>query len=109
MEFDINTTEDKETDSTIVEIIFEDGKALRAHIHNWKNDDETRGVIARTVYNIVNKYIQEQLKKTIEEKGFTIKHGGRPRKNDESDEKKENHRKSSLAYYYRQKAKIVAS
>ena len=85
MEFEIKTSEDNENKTTSIEVIFEDGNIVRTQIQNWKSDEDTRGIIARAVFNIVKKEMEKNLSKTIEEKGYIIKHAGRPKSNSENE------------------------
>jgi hypothetical protein len=106
MNFTITTTEDKENNTTDISVIFSNGKTIKTQIQNWKNDVDTRGSIARAVFNIVKEEMEASLSEIIEEKGYKIKHGGRPRftEKEKSEEQRERDRKKSLAYYYRKKA-----
>ena len=106
MEFEIKTIKNEEENTTYIEVIFSNRKIVKTQIQNWNCDVDTNGDIARTVFNIVKEEIETMLPKTIEEKGYIIKHSGRPRftNRNVSEEQRERDRKKSIAYYYRKKA-----
>ena len=106
MEFEIKKIVNTENKTTSIEVIFEDGIVRRTEIQNWESDEDTRGIIARTVFNIVKEEIERNLSKTIKEKGYIIKHAGRPKcNNGKSEEQRASARRSSLHITIEKKAK----
>jgi hypothetical protein len=110
MEFTITTTEDKENNTTEVEVKFEDNysEPIKTTIKNRKNDVDTKGLIAREVFNIVKKVVEKRLSETLNEKwGYKLNHQGRNAlqgKREVSEEQRQRERRNALNYYYRHKA-----
>lgn len=112
MDFVIGIKEDAET--TDIKISFPDGKCFKSNIKNGSSAEETKMKVGKEIFRLVYfNAMRNYVLKNLNDRGYSIKTGGRPRLIDISsaepdptkrEKLRERARQVASKYYYKHKA-----